>query len=90
MQTPDIQKYFGQLALISKIQSAGTLTITPYVGGLDASAGTAISADMTLGRERLRRLGTGRFVQLNLTNSTAAQDQELYGYELEFSELGRR
>jgi hypothetical protein len=90
MNTPDIEKYFGQPALISKIQAAGTLSVTPYVGGLDAAAGTAISADMTLGRERLPRLGTGRMVKLNFQHSTAAQDIELFGYELEFHELGRR
>lgn len=90
MNTPDIQKQFLDLSLISKIQAAGTLTVTPYVGGLDASAGTAISATMTLGRERLRRLGPGRMVKLNFTHSTAGQDVELYGYECNFFELGRR
>lgn len=90
MQTPDIEKYFGELTLISKIQAAGTLTITPYVGGLDASAGTAISAGMTLGRQRLRRLGQGRFVRLAMRHNTAGQDVELIGYEIPFSELGRR
>ena len=90
MQTPDIEKYFGELALISKKQSAGTLTINPYVGGLDAAAGTPILADMTKGRERLRRLGSGRFVKLNLQHSAAGQDVEIFGYELPFHELGRR
>jgi len=90
MQSPDIEKYFGELALISKIQSAGTLTITPYVGGLDANAGSAISASMTAGRERLRRLGTGRFVRLLMRHNTAAQDVELFGYEVGFHEVGRR
>ena len=90
MNTPDIQKHFGELAIISKIQSAGTLTINPKVGGLDASAGTAISADMTLGRQRLRRLGDGRFLQLNFSHTTAAQDVELFGLEVPFFERGRR
>ena len=89
-QTPDITKVWGQPTLISKIQGAGTLTITPKVGALNASAGTAISADMTLGREVLRRLGTGRFAQLNFAHSTAAQDIELFGIELPFFELGSR
>lgn len=90
MQTPDIWKVFGQLSLLSKIQGAGTLTVTPYVGGLDAIAGTAISADMTLGKQVLRRLGLGRFCKLNFTHSTAAQDVELFGYELPFFEIGKR
>ena len=90
MQTPDIEKYFGQPALISKVQSAGTLVITPYVGGLDATAGTTINADMTLGRERLPRLGNGRMVKLNFQNDEVGQDIEIMGYELEFFERGRR
>lgn len=88
--TPDIQKQFLELAVVSAIQGSGTLTITPKVGGLDASAGTAISHDMTLGRQRLRRLGPGRFAQLNLRQNTAAVDVSLYGLELPYFELGRR
>jgi hypothetical protein len=90
MNTPDIWKVFGQLSLLSKIQAAGTLSIIPYVGGLDASAGTTISADMTLGKQVLRRLGLGRFCRLNFTHSTNAQDVELFGYELPFFEIGKR
>lgn len=89
-QTPDIMKYWGQPAIIDKVQSAGTLTITPYVGGLNAVAGAPISHDLTLGRERLRRLGDGRMVSLNFRENTAGQDVELFGYELPFHELGRR
>lgn len=90
MNTPDIWKYFGQLSLLSKIQAAGTLSVIPYVGGLDAVAGTTISADMTLGKQVLRRLGIGRFCKLNFQHSTAGQDVEIYGYELPFHEVGRR
>jgi hypothetical protein len=90
MQTPDIEKHFGQPALLSTIQSAGTLTITPYVGGLDASAGTAITADMTRGRERLPRLGDGRLFKLNFRNTEVGQKIEIFGYEIPFFERGRR
>lgn len=90
MQTPDIDKFFGQLSVISKIELAGTLTITPYVGGLNASAGTAISHTLTTGRERLRRLGTGRYVKLRFQEATDSQSCELYGFELPYHELGRR
>lgn len=90
MQTPDIEKFFGQMSLISKIQAAGTLTITPYVGGLNASAGSAISADMTLDRQRLERLGVGQYCKLEFTHSTAGQDVEIFGYEIPFFEVGRR
>lgn len=90
MNTPDIQKFYGELSVITRVQSGGTLTITPTVGGLDASAGSAISHDMTLGRERLRRLGAGRFAKLQFTNSASNQDVEIYGFELPYHELGRR
>lgn len=90
MNTPDIQKYFGELSIISAIQATGTLTITPSVGGLDASEAAAISHDMTLGRQRLRRLGTGRFLRLRLRNNVVNQQVEVYGLEVPYHELGRR
>ncbi len=90
MQTPDIFKYFSELSLISKIQAAGTLSIIPKVGGLDVSAGSTISASMTTDRQRLRRLGVGRYCNLEFTHSTAGQDVELFGYEIPYHEIGRR
>lgn len=90
MNSPDITKMFDSPSIISKIQSAGNLIITPYVGGLNAPAGAPIYADMTLGREVLRVLGVGRFCKLNFANSVAGQDVELYGYEVPFHEVGRR
>lgn len=88
---PDIDKVFLELGVISKVQASGTLTITPKVGGLNASAGTAFSHDMTLGRERLGRPGgPGRFLQLNFRQNTAGVDTVLYGYECPYFELGRR
>lgn len=93
---PDIDHYFGELAVLSKKQSAGTLTITPTIKAQDGNndeaeqAQTAISHDLTTGRERLPRLGTGRGVQLRFQESTAGQDVELYGYEIPWHEVGRR
>ena len=88
--TPDIEKNWGQLSLISKVQAAGSLTVTPYVGSLNAAAGTAITADMTKGREKLPRMGAGKHCGFTFSHTTNAQDVELYGYELPFYELGRR
>ncbi len=89
--TPDIEKFWDQPTLISKIQpAAGNLTITPKTGGLDAVAQAPIQVDSTLGRQRLPRLGTGRFAQLTYEENTVGQDVILYGIELPFSELGRR
>lgn len=90
MNTPDVEKYFGELSVISKIESAGTLTLTPTVGGLDAAAGAAISHALTTGRERLRRQGTGRYWKLRMRQATNNQSVEVYGLELPYHELGRR
>lgn len=87
---PDIKHYWGELSMISKIESGGTLTITPYIGRLDASAGTAISHSLTTGRERLRRLGVGDMARLRFQNSTVNQNVTIYGYELPWYEVGRR
>lgn len=91
---PDIDKAFLELAIISKVQASQpppVLTITPKVGGLDATASEVIEHDMTLGRERLPRLGApGRFAQLNFRQNTAGVDTVLYGWELPYFELGRR
>ncbi len=90
MNTPGIEKYFGELDIISKIEAAGTLTLTPTVGGLNASAGATISHDLTTGRQRLRRQGTGRYWKLRMQQATNNQGCEIYGLELPFHELGRR
>ena len=88
---PDIQHFWGQPSLLSRIESTPTtLTITPKVGRLDATAGTAISADLTLGRERLRRLGVGAFAQLNLRLNTLNKGCRLFGLEIPWHEVGRR
>jgi len=87
---PDITHFWDQPSCFNKIQAAGTLTITPKVGGVNASAGTAKSLDLTKDRNRLSRFGVGRLLQLRFTHSTNAQDVELYGFELPFNEVGRR
>jgi len=90
MNTPDIHKYFAELAILTKIETTGSLTITPSVGDLNASTSTAFTHNLTMGRERLGRLGLGRFVQLRFVQSTNNQGVEIYGYEIPFHELGRR
>ena len=87
---PDIDHYWGELSILTKVESGGTLTITPTVGRLNSSAATAISHDLTLGRQRLRRIGTGALARLRLQQSTVNQGCTIYGYELPVHELGRR
>lgn len=90
-KTPTVEKTMGQLTLVSKIQAAGSLTITPYLGGLDAPTGAPITASLTAGTETLRRLGgPAQFAKLNFRHNTAGQDVELYGYELPWFELSGR
>jgi len=89
-QNPDYTHLWMQPTIMTKKESAGTLTVTPYVGQLDASAGTAQSHDLTKERERLARLGVGRLCQLRFQQATAGQGVEVYGYELPLVTLGRR
>lgn len=90
VNTPDIEKVYEQLDVLSKVQASGQLTLTPYLGGLDASAGTDFTADLTLGRERLVYLGPGRLLQLRWRQNVDAIDLTLYGAELPYFELGRK
>lgn len=89
MDAPDDIKFFGELATRARVETAGTLTITPYPGDLGASAGAAISFDLTKGRLRGRILGNGRFLKLNFRNNEAAQKVRLYGCEVPFHLIGR-
>lgn len=86
----DMEKFWGQLSILGKVQSGGTLTITPKVGYLNASAQTAISHSMSTGRQRLRRLGVGKLAQLGFTHSAAGEPVEIYGLELPYHFIGRR
>lgn len=87
---PDIEHYFGELSMLTKIESSGVLTITPTVGRLNSAAGTDISHDLTKGRERLRRLGAGAGVQLRFRQNTADIGTAIFGYEIPGHEIGRR
>jgi hypothetical protein len=89
-QAPDRDHYWGELSMLSKVQTGGTLSIVPYVGGLDTTAGATISHDLTTGRERLCRLGVGRLCALKFKENTVDQQVEIYGFEVPVQELGRR
>lgn len=88
---PERTKYWGELSVHTKGEAGGTLTITPSVGNLNATPGADISHDLTLTRERHRRIGVGRFVQFRFRNNEDDQGVELRGYEVDpVSDLGRR
>jgi hypothetical protein len=88
--TPDIEKVFEQMDVLTKVEVSGTLTITPTVGGLNASAGASFPVDLTLGRERTVILGAGRILQLRWQQATAGVDTMIYGGEIPYFELGRK
>ena len=88
--TPDIEKQFMQMDVLSKVEAAGTLSVTPTVGGLDAAAQSVMSYDLTLGRQRGVFIGPGRILQLRWRHNTNAQDVTIYGAELPYFELGRK
>jgi len=89
--SPDREQYFGQLSMLGAVQAAGTLTITPKVGYLDAPAQAPIAYDMHRGRQRLRRLGFGKLAQLNLRHTKVDEPVALFGFEIDdVHEGGRR
>lgn len=79
---PDIDHYWGQLSVLTKIEDVGTLTITPTVGRFDSTAQDAIEHDLTKGRERMRRLGEGAMVKLQFQQNVIDQGAVIYGYEI--------
>jgi len=90
-KNPKVTHYFGELSVLSRIESAGALVITPYVGGLDAGAGATFSHDLTLGYERLGRLGVGRLASLEFSQATAGRRWLVFGYDIEpLHEVGWR
>lgn len=91
MDEPDYRKYFGELSMIGKVQPSGTISVTPTVGDLDATPSAPMTYDMTVGRDRLARIGEGLVMSLELTHNTVNEDIELYGYEVNpVTMVGRR
>lgn len=88
--SPDLTHLWQQPTILTKKDVGGFLTVTPSLGDIGASAGTAQSHDLTKERERLSRLGVGRLATLEFTQNTNAQGVELYGYEVPYVTLGRR
>ncbi len=91
-ETPDIEKLWKNITVVGKAQaSPGALIITPTVGELNASASSALTTiDMQRDDNVTAVVGPGRFLKLELTESTNNLGCELYGYEIPFHELGKR
>lgn len=87
---PDYEKYWGQLSVLGKVQGAGIVAITPRTGYLDSTDKTPLLYDMTKGRQKLDRLGTGKLMQLTFTHDDPDEPVELYGLELPYTVIGHR
>lgn len=89
---PDQTKYWGMPTFFLKKQgnSAGSITITPRVGDLEATDGTAQSLSQQGSRVRMPIWGAGRFLRLQFTHNTAQEDVEIYSAEQPIIPIGRR
>ncbi|MCA1841464.1 MAG: hypothetical protein LC723_14265, partial [Actinobacteria bacterium] len=87
---PDFEKYWDHLVVLGKPQEAGTLTITPHVGYTNAEASVPLDMDMTLGRQKLGRLGRGQLMKLVFEHFKYNEPVELYGMEIIYNIFGRR
>jgi hypothetical protein len=91
LDEPDLDKYFGELSVTGKAQSTGTLDIALDVGELNANSPGDPVWDMTKSRQRLQRVGAGKYVEMEFTNNQVGQDVQLYEVEVSpVSILGRR
>lgn len=89
--TPTIEKVWGAVALVSKtVPAIGNCRVTYRVGDLDAPVSQIVPADMRAGVNVLPRAGKGRFLQVQITESTNAADVDVYGYEVPYYELANR
>jgi hypothetical protein len=82
---PNIWHFWGRLSVLTRIESGGTLSVTPYIGGVDASAGTAMSYGLTRGQQVAPRasIGRGRLCSLLFSQATVDRRFLLFGYELD-------
>lgn len=80
---PDMDHHWGELSVLSKVESGGTLSVTPKVGRLNSAAQSAISHDLTKGREVLRIIGDGALCQLRFQQASLNQGATIYGYEID-------
>lgn len=90
--SPNTENFFGELSVLGRRESGGTMTITPYLTKDQSAeaATTAFSNDLTLGRQRLGVIGTGRLMRLQFRLNTVDRRFLLYGYDFPFHSLGKR
>jgi hypothetical protein len=93
--TPDIEKVFLEMTAHVRPEAGGTLDIIPQLGTENAGAQATISRNLTLDRQRVRRISTadnptGRMLTLRFRNNELNRGVQLRGYEIPYFEEGRR
>lgn len=87
----DQEKFFGHISMWGKKQTTGTLAVLSRVGELSRTTEKIQSYDMTLSRQKLGRIGTGKYAQIEFSNAVAGDDVELYGIDVDpVNIIGRR
>jgi hypothetical protein len=90
-EEPDLNKVFGEVSVLGRAQTSGTLSVISRTGELNKTVAQTQNYDMRKNRQRLGRLGQGKHTQLQLTNAEVGQDVELFGYEIDpVNLIGRR
>lgn len=90
---PNATSQFGRLALISRAETGGTLTCTPYMskqagsttidlGGIKTTTQASFAFDLTRGQQIQRRLGTGRMVSVEFEQAVIGRRGLLFGYNV--------
>lgn len=88
---PDLEKYWGELSVNGKVQSAGAVTIIATIPFPANSYALPLTYSMSTGRQRLPRVGVGREMVLTFSHDTLNEEVMLYGYEVNpVTIVGRR
>lgn len=89
---PDLEKYFGEVSVMTKKQTGGTLSVTPKLGDEDEeTTQVAMSHPMVRSRSRLGRIGVGKGTTLTFANNELNRDVAIEGYEIDpINLVGRR
>lgn len=91
LSEPDREKYWGEISVIGKAQTAGTLTVQSIAGELNATREVVQQSDLTKPRQRLGRIGRGKHAQIEFVNAEVGVDVEVYGYTIDpVNIIGRR
>jgi hypothetical protein len=89
-ENPHVEKVWTRPYLQLLAQPAGSLTLAPLVGELNAVAGVAKTASLTVTAQKLTHMGRGKHAGITFTHAVVGQNVQLLGYELPYVETGER